>query len=136
MKPTFCFLSILLTFLGVGCAKVTTSQELVRVDEGMQYTTKTTARVGGAIHQYTLPEKRFVTQILIYTTGEVKQLEILAQQGKDYWKPIKRVNASASSPIEVHTAVLTDGIRIIQTVSLRGEIQRVELYGHLSSATK
>ena len=141
MKPTLCLLSILITFWGIGCAKAPpsaeapTSQGLVRVDEGMQHTTRTTARAG-VIHQYLLPEKRFVGKILIYTTGEVKQFDVFAQHGKDYWKSIRRVKAGVSSPIEIRTAVSTDGIRILQLTSLRGEIQQVELYGTLSSETK
>jgi len=107
----------------IGCAKLFVKQEFVRADEGLN---KSIINLGW---MYTIPEKRDIRKIVIIGWGTVRNLEIHACIEEYHWKPIKKIKKKVTFPIEIHTMVRTDAIRIFQlTVAGRGGIDTIELY--------
>ncbi len=107
----------------IGCAKLLVKQELARADEGLKKSFVTFGQM------YTIPEKRYISKIVITGQGTVRNLEIEARIEEKNWKSIKKIKAQVSLPIEISTSVRTDAIRIFQrTVTGRGSIDTIELY--------
>lgn len=74
----------------------------------------------------TLPERRFIRQIVIHPDGPIKGLDIYVRSGEDHWKRIQQIKGRKESVVIIHTAVSGDAIRIIQKA--QGYIGEIEVF--------
>ncbi|MFQ6039396.1 MAG: hypothetical protein ACE5PV_00965 [Candidatus Poribacteria bacterium] len=126
----------------IGCAVLLEPQgELVRVDQGMTLTKSGAYYPSIAqIYKFSLPKKRSIQKIIIYTNGPVSNLTIYGQKEKGMWRKIKEIKGAIQGPYEVRMAMTTDGIKLVQSSGRAkkrlawgtaeiAEIKGIELYG-------
>ena len=136
-KILFCFM------IGcvIGCAALIEQGELVRVDQGMRLIKSGVYYPSIAqIYKFSLPKKRSIQKIVIYTNGPVSNLAVYGQKEKDMWHKIKEIKGTIQGSYELRMAMTTDGIKLVQSSGRAkkrlpwgtaeiAEIKSIELYG-------
>ena len=74
----------------------------------------------------TLPERRFIRQIVIHPNGPIKGLDIYVRSGEAQWKRIEQIKGRKESAVIINTAVSGDAIRVIQKA--QGYVGEIEVF--------
>lgn len=109
--------------LSIGCAVLFTEQEYILIDEKVEvsYT------FSGVV--FSISGEKDIRKIVILGSGTVQNIEIFAQTGENQWVSIKKIKEKRTFPIEIHTVVRANAVRILQkTTTGRGNIDTVQFY--------
>ncbi|MDE0636335.1 MAG: hypothetical protein OXI43_10860 [Candidatus Poribacteria bacterium] len=148
------YVIFLICIFGIGCRALLTQHTFmddhtyVRIDAPV-----TVTKYGGDVTVYAIPEKEFVRKIRILGEGEVRNIEIWAQDDKHGRRRLKTIHKTTPLilPIEIFMHHLpltfkTDAIRIVKRKSTgttvftpdhaeqipKGKIDTVEFYTTVS----
>ena len=117
-----CLLNVLY-LLSIGCAALFSKQEYILIDEKVE----ASHTFSGIV--FSIPEKKDIRKIVILGSGTVQNIEISARVGENEWVSIKNIKEKLAFPIEIHTVVRADAIRILQkTMTGKGNIDTVQFY--------
>ena len=123
MRIIHVYLLSVICFLSIGCALFFTEQEYILIDEEV----KASHTFSGLI--FSIPGEKDIRKIVILGSGTVRNIEISAQVGENQWILIKKIKKNLTFPVEIHTAVRANAIRILQkTMTGRGNINTVQFY--------
>ena len=109
LNASLLFIAFLLT---TGCTAIFTEQKYVLIDEEV----KETFLPSGML--FSISKKRDIRKFVILGEGTIRNIDIYARDAKDNWKLIKKMKKPVTLPLEIHTIVHADAIRILQKQSL------------------
>ncbi len=117
-----CWMGMLCLF-SIGCATLLTEQEYALINEPV----KEEIIFSGVV--FSIPKKHNIGKVVILGSGTIQNFDIHARDEENDWKLVKQIKKAVTFPIEVHTRVHADAIRIWQkTTTGKGHIDTVQFY--------